>query len=311
TNTTGSLKWYDEATGGSVSHTGYVFNTGIVTDNDTFYVSVTELGCESPRTQAAVVVTKLAAVPSASNTKVCEGLAATLSATSGTADIFWYTDLFGGSPIDSGSTISVNGITQTSIYYAEARNGVCATAERKPVVVVFYNKPNGTFTVQSQFMGGITFTPATANGLAYNWSFGDGNNSTVVNPTHKYTTNGNYNVKLVVVNPTSGCSDSSTQAVSVVSVGFADAKSNSFNAEVYPNPFTGSAQLSYTLPVAETVSIRVVNLLGQEVMQLPAGIKQAGTHQVDFNATNLSSGVYYVRLQVGNTQHTLRVVKAN
>lgn len=311
TNTTGSLKWYDEATGGSVSHTGNVFNTGIVTDNDTFYVSVTELGCESPRTQAAVVVTKLAAVPSASNTKVCEGLAATLTATSGTADIFWYTNLFGGSPIDSGSTISVNGITQTSIYYAEARNGVCATAERKPVVVVFYNKPNGTFTVQSQFMGGITFAPTTANGLAYNWSFGDGNNSTVVNPTHKYTTNGNYNVKLVVVNPTSGCSDSSTQAVSVVSVGFADAKSNSFNAEVYPNPFTGSAQLSYTLPVAETVSIRVVNLLGQEVMQLPAGLKQAGTHQVDFNATNLSSGVYYVRLQVGNTQHTLRVVKAN
>ncbi|MBP9179590.1 MAG: T9SS type A sorting domain-containing protein [Bacteroidia bacterium] len=310
-NTTGSLKWYDAATGGSASHTGNVFNTGTVTDNDTFYVSVTELGCESPRTQTAVVVTKLPAVPSASNTKVCEGLAASLTATSGTADIFWYTDLFGGNPIDSGSTISINGITQTSIYYAEARNGVCATAERKPVVVVFYNKPNGTFTVQSQFMGGITFTPATANGLAYNWSFGDGNNSTVVNPTHKYTTNGNYNVKLVVVNPTSGCSDSSTQAVSVVSVGFADAKSNSFNAEVYPNPFTGSAQLSYTLPVAETVSIRVVNLLGQEVMQLPAGIKQAGTHQVDFNATNLSSGVYYVRLQVGNTQHTLRVVKAN
>lgn len=310
-NTTGSLKWYDAATGGSASHTGNVFNTGTVTDNDTFYVSVTELGCESPRTQTAVVVTKLAAVPSASNTKVCEGLAATLTATSGTADIFWYTDLFGGSPVDSGSTISVNGITQTSIYYAEARNGVCATAERKPVVVVFYNKPNGTFTVQSQFMGGITFAPTTANGLAYNWSFGDGNNSTVVSPTHKYTTNGNYNVKLVVVNPTSGCSDSSTQAVSVVSVGFADAKSNGFNAEVYPNPFTGSAQLSYTLPVAETVSIRVVNLLGQEVMQLPAGLKQAGTHQVDFNATNLSSGVYYVRLQVGNTQHTLRVVKAN
>lgn len=310
-NTSGSLKWYDAATGGSVSHSGNVFNTGTITDNDTFYVSVTELGCESQRTQAAVVVTKLAAVPSASNTKVCEGLAASLTATSGTADIFWYTDLFGGNPIDSGSTISVNGITQTSIYYAEARNGVCATAERKPVVVVFYNKPNGTFTIQSQFMGGITFAPTTANGLAYNWSFGDGNNSTVVSPTHKYTTNGNYNVKLVVVNPTSGCSDSSTQAVSVVSVGFADAKSNGFNAEVYPNPFTGSAQISYTLPVAEIVSIRIVNLLGQEVMQVPAGLKQAGTHEVGFNAANLSSGVYYVRLQVGNTQHTLRVVKAN
>ncbi|MFA7380666.1 MAG: BNR-repeat neuraminidase N-terminal domain-containing protein [Bacteroidia bacterium] len=310
-STSGNLKWYNDAIGGTPEFSGNVFTTLPLTSMDTFFVSVTELGCESQRNRVFAWVTSLAPVPSASNTKVCEGLAATLTATSGTADIFWYTDLFGGSPVDSGSTISVNGITQTSIYYAEARNGVCATAERKPVVVVFYNKPNGTFTVQSQFMGGITFAPTTANGLAYNWSFGDGNNSTVVSPTHKYTTNGNYNVKLVVVNPTSGCSDSSTQAVSVVSVGFADAKSNGFNAEVYPNPFTGSAQLSYTLPVAETVSIRVVNLLGQEVMQLPAGLKQAGTHQVDFNATNLSSGVYYVRLQVGNTQHTLRVVKAN
>jgi PKD repeat protein len=176
---------------------------------------------------------------------------------------------------------------------------------------VFYNKPNAGFTVQSQFMGGLTFAPATGSGLAYNWTFGDGNSSTAVKPTHTYTTNGNYNVKLVVLNPTSGCSDSSSQSVSVVSVGFADKKANNFQAEVYPNPFRETTQLTYTLTSAEEVSIRVLNLLGQEVMQLPAELKQAGKHQVDFSTANLASGVYYIRLQVGKTQHTLRVVKTN
>jgi len=67
----------------------------------------------------------------------------------------------------------------------------------------------------------------------------------------------------------------------------------------YPNPFNPSTSISYQLPVDGQVSVKVFNSIGQEVAVLVNNQAQTvGTYQVEWNASNLSSGVYFYRIEV-------------
>ncbi|MBL0174419.1 MAG: T9SS type A sorting domain-containing protein [Ignavibacteria bacterium] len=69
----------------------------------------------------------------------------------------------------------------------------------------------------------------------------------------------------------------------------------------FPNPFNPATTLTFSVPTALTVSLRVYNLLGQDIATLVNGKVEAGTHTVDFDASALPSGTYYYRLQSGST----------
>lgn len=68
----------------------------------------------------------------------------------------------------------------------------------------------------------------------------------------------------------------------------------------YPNPFNPTTSISYSLPKAGLVKIVVYDLLGKEVAALVNEVKQAGNYVVDFNASNLSSGVYFYKITSSN-----------
>jgi hypothetical protein len=68
----------------------------------------------------------------------------------------------------------------------------------------------------------------------------------------------------------------------------------------YPNPFNPSTKISFSLPSAEKTLLTVYNSLGQVVMTLVNEDMPAGQHQVAFDASALSSGVYYYKLQAGS-----------
>jgi hypothetical protein len=65
----------------------------------------------------------------------------------------------------------------------------------------------------------------------------------------------------------------------------------------YPNPFNPSTVISYSLPSASNVSLKVYSLTGEEAALLFDGNQSAGTYQVNFNAGNLSSGIYFYVLE--------------
>jgi hypothetical protein len=67
----------------------------------------------------------------------------------------------------------------------------------------------------------------------------------------------------------------------------------------HPNPFNPTTVIRYELPKQVMVSLKVYNLLGQEVASLVNEVQSAGKHQVEFHGENLSSGVYFYRLQAG------------
>ena len=67
----------------------------------------------------------------------------------------------------------------------------------------------------------------------------------------------------------------------------------------YPNPFNPSTTICYELPRAATVSLKIFNMLGQLVETLVDQHKVAGSYQVQWNASNVPSGIYFYRLQAG------------
>ena len=68
----------------------------------------------------------------------------------------------------------------------------------------------------------------------------------------------------------------------------------------YPNPFNPTTNISFGIPQVSEVRVAVYNLLGQEVALLVNERKTAGWHTVNFDATNLSSGMYIVQIVSGN-----------
>jgi hypothetical protein len=68
----------------------------------------------------------------------------------------------------------------------------------------------------------------------------------------------------------------------------------------YPNPFNPATTIRYALPHAAHVVIRVCNTLGQEVAQLMNDDMDAGFHEVPFDASHLSSGVYLYQIRAGD-----------
>ncbi len=65
----------------------------------------------------------------------------------------------------------------------------------------------------------------------------------------------------------------------------------------FPNPFNPSTEIRFSLPSAHDVSLKVYNIIGQEVTTLVNEFKAAGTYSVQFNGANLASGMYLYRLQ--------------
>ncbi|MBS3944545.1 MAG: T9SS type A sorting domain-containing protein, partial [Melioribacter sp.] len=67
----------------------------------------------------------------------------------------------------------------------------------------------------------------------------------------------------------------------------------------YPNPFNPSTKIEYQLPKDGRVTIKVFNVLGQEVRTLLDEVKSAGYYTVEFNAKGLPSGVYIYGITTG------------
>jgi hypothetical protein len=67
----------------------------------------------------------------------------------------------------------------------------------------------------------------------------------------------------------------------------------------YPNPFNPATTIKFSLPERADVSLKVYDMLGREVAELINGVTEAGQHEVDFNATDLASGMYVYTIKAG------------
>jgi hypothetical protein len=79
-------------------------------------------------------------------------------------------------------------------------------------------------------------------------------------------------------------------------------------AQNYPNPFNPTTNISYTLKKSGNVRLAVFDLLGREVAVLVNGVQTAGAHIIPFAGHNLTSGVYFYRLENAGTTMTKKMI---
>ena len=79
-------------------------------------------------------------------------------------------------------------------------------------------------------------------------------------------------------------------------------------AQNYPNPFNPSTVIKFQIPSAVNVSLKVFDILGNEVATLVNEVKPAGYHSVEFNAAGLASGIYLYKLQAGSFVETKKMM---
>ena len=76
----------------------------------------------------------------------------------------------------------------------------------------------------------------------------------------------------------------------------------------YPNPFNPSTTISFSIPKEDFVSLKVFNSLGEEVAELLNETKPADNYSVSFNASTLTSGVYFYKISAGNFVETKKML---
>lgn len=76
----------------------------------------------------------------------------------------------------------------------------------------------------------------------------------------------------------------------------------------YPNPFNPNTIISYQLPASSLVQLTVFDISGREIATLVDDVQSAGSYQVNFNASNLSSGMYMYRLEAGSFVQARRMM---
>jgi hypothetical protein len=83
-----------------------------------------------------------------------------------------------------------------------------------------------------------------------------------------------------------------------------------YNLKNFPNPFNPETNISYTLTQPSNVKITVYDRLGREVALLFDGSQSEGEHSVTFNASNLTSGIYFYRLKTSSGTEVRKMVLA-
>ncbi len=76
----------------------------------------------------------------------------------------------------------------------------------------------------------------------------------------------------------------------------------------YPNPFNPVTKINFSIPKQSHVTLKVYDVLGKEIATLVNEVKTSGTYNIDFNASNFSSGVYFYKIEAGEFSDIKRMM---
>ncbi len=118
-----------------------------------------------------------------------------------------------------------------------------------------------------------------------------------------------YRAKAVYDTSSSDYSKSDSVTVSTTSVEENEGRNLEYRLfQNYPNPFNPTTTIQFDIPASGYYSLKVYNSLGQEVTSLADGNKSTGKYSVNFDASNLASGIYIYRLSGNNVNLTKKML---
>lgn len=275
-------------------NTGETTQTITVDTSGTYSVTITNAAGCSGFDSILVTVNANPTVDLGGDTTICEGESITLDAGAGADSYLWNTG-------DSTQTITVDTEGAYSVVVTNAA-GCFAT---DTIEVEINDLPSADSIIVSGASPTFTFEAENAENVDdYSWDFGDGNTSSLENPSHTYIPSANnqdYTVTLVISNDCG--SDTLTTTVTIDGTSIRDLDAGVL--KMYPNPtqqtVTIDNQSKYMMK-----NIVITNVLGQQVMTV-----KAESNQQTIDVSKLTSGMYHVTIEFeeGKAYRKLDVIK--
>ena len=186
----------------------------------------------------------------------------------------------------------------SSTTYTVPANGVRGTGGWDSECAIAWNDIYGLGAGKVPPQVKLKFVAVVSGG--YNWGGGD---SSPDNPDIDGDQGPDSLINLVSIEPDkdgNGIPDPTIIITGVNDLKTAKIPSEFSLKQNYPNPFNPSTMIQYDLPVSGKVELKVFDILGKEIAVLVNEVKPAGSYSVRFNASNLTSGVYFYRMKTGN-----------
>lgn len=203
--------------------------------------------------------------------------------------------------------------SKTVTLKATAVSGCASTATKN---INISNTPVISWTSDSIDCYTRRFVASSNAYTNYVWTINDGSAPITAYrdtlPRHVFLTKGWHKVTLTV-SDVNGCTGSKVDSVfTYCSTSVSEVAAAEFGLKVYPNPFTESTNISYTLDNTAKVQIRVFDMLGRTVAEFDKGAQAAGTHTTLLDGDRFLSGsaAYLVRIQIDDKVITKQIIRA-
>jgi PKD repeat protein len=264
--------------------TSYVWSNGFtvpfitVTTSGTYSVTASS-ACATVTDQVNVTLQQPPVVTLPNDTIVCSPLTLTIATPAVGNTILWSTN-------ETGTSKTVN---QTGIYWVSVTN-LCGTYS-DAISVTIDSTPIPKFGVQ-QYSSFINLTDSSKFARSYKWYFGDGDSSSLVNPSHFYKKSGTYTITLVVTNKC-GTTQSITKSITISNSSIGNMTSDDFY--VYPNPATSDVTVKIANINKSVEQIKLINMEGKELKSMSVeGKDQLIEQKID--VSDIPSGIYYISI---------------
>lgn len=242
---------------------------------------ITTEKCISARTSvnANILLPSNITITANGSTSICSGDTVTLTAPIGATSYIWYPN--------NETTQSIN-VSNAGNYYVNYIVDSCSAVSNTININISNNNPIANFSYTSSGSL-VNFNNLSQFGNSYYWDFGDGNNSTSINPSNTYLNNGTYTVVLIVTN--SCGSDTISQTINVTSVGVEDIKN--MEISLFPNP--AKNYLLIKSNSSDIISYEIIDVFGKIIKN---NFESKSSFNIKIN--DIAKGVYFIKLKTEN-----------
>lgn len=301
-----NIQWYSNPSLTTHVASGNIFNTGNTAPGVySYYLTQTDAnGCTSASNMVSLVINATPTAPVISgNTSYCAGdMFASLNA-SGT-NVLWY-----NSPALTTVMVSGNNFAPAAAgtYYATQTVSGC-TSSSSSVIVVVNTLPSVAISgLNANYF--ITDAPVVISGTPVGGSFsGQGVVGNTFDPALAGV-GGPYTITYSFTD-VNGCSNSSTTDVTVTLLTSVTSLNNGTEIVVYPNPANDYTVVNLNISKEETASVILYDMLGKSIVISPEKELAQGQYSIEINKNNLnlSNGVYWLKIKVGNEEKHIKVI---
>jgi len=238
-------------------------------------------------------------------------------------------DGYNSKEVGSVTTLNITSLNASSTYYYRVHAATAGgnspnsnvisvvTLLTSPVATAATNITRTSFTAHWNAQSGATCywidvsTTSDFSSILTAYNNKPVNNVTSYNIT-SLTPNVVYYYRISSSNPYGTSPYSNTISVQTLLVGISDNSNSMPNkyelSQNYPNPFNPSTIIKYSIPEGAFVTLKVYNMVGEEVATLVNANRSAGNYEARFNAVNLPSGTYLYKIQAGSFSQIKKMI---